>query len=222
MLLPLQVTDLLYQKQTQLEEMAAGRAVQQMTHERELTAAKSEAERTARSAPCRVLHSGLLSCCLMIWLACILQANEISEENSSVVHLVLPASLRSRSACGGCMSAYGPWMHRPDMHLLAHGGGSHVMLMHAWCAEARAGRTPSMPARCCQMGTCWCPWMRWGSPTTVSPAIDALDTPSRPARGAFTCQISELESESLACGSVHQQLCRMCRLPRCCEIQTCT
>ena len=43
-----QVTDLLYSKQTQLEEMAATRAVQQMAFERELATARSEAERSAR------------------------------------------------------------------------------------------------------------------------------------------------------------------------------
>ena len=42
------MTDLLYSKQAQIEEMAATRAVQQMAFERELAAARSEAERCAR------------------------------------------------------------------------------------------------------------------------------------------------------------------------------
>ena len=44
----MQVTDLLYSKQAQLEEMAATRSVQQMAFERELAAARSEIERSAR------------------------------------------------------------------------------------------------------------------------------------------------------------------------------
>lgn len=51
--LPAQVTDLLYAKQSQLEEMAATRAVQQMAFERQLAAAKSEAERSLRSVCAR-------------------------------------------------------------------------------------------------------------------------------------------------------------------------
>lgn len=45
-----QVTDLLYQKQSQVERVTAERAAQQMAWERELAAARDTAERTQRSA----------------------------------------------------------------------------------------------------------------------------------------------------------------------------
>ncbi|KAK9801870.1 hypothetical protein WJX73_004805 [Symbiochloris irregularis] len=57
-----EVTDLLYQKQAQLEEMAASKAVQQMTFERELSAARHEAERSLRgSRKQSAMHAALLS-----------------------------------------------------------------------------------------------------------------------------------------------------------------
>lgn len=66
----LQVTDLLYQKQTQLEQLAAEKAAQQLSLERELDAAREQAERVTRlvqrpvyapeSAALRPLHEALL------------------------------------------------------------------------------------------------------------------------------------------------------------------
>ncbi len=53
-----QVTDLLYQKQSQLERVMAERAAQQMTWERELATARDSAERTQRSVR---LESSMLS-----------------------------------------------------------------------------------------------------------------------------------------------------------------
>lgn len=50
-----QVTDLLYQKHTQLERMAAEKAAQQLTMEREVATAREYAERNHRSAH-PVLH----------------------------------------------------------------------------------------------------------------------------------------------------------------------
>lgn len=44
----LQVTELLYTKQTQLERMAAEKAAQQLAHEREVAHAKDDAERVKR------------------------------------------------------------------------------------------------------------------------------------------------------------------------------
>jgi len=43
-----QVTELLYTKQTQLERMAAEKAAQQLAHEREVAHAKDDAERVKR------------------------------------------------------------------------------------------------------------------------------------------------------------------------------
>ena len=48
-MLPMQVTDLLYQKHTQLERMAAEKAAQQLTMEREIDTAREYAERNHRS-----------------------------------------------------------------------------------------------------------------------------------------------------------------------------
>ncbi len=45
-----QVTDLLYQKHTQLERMAAEKAAQRLTMEREIATAREYAERNHRSA----------------------------------------------------------------------------------------------------------------------------------------------------------------------------
>ena len=45
----LQVTDLLFQKHTQLERMTAEKAAQQLTTEREIATAREYAERTHRS-----------------------------------------------------------------------------------------------------------------------------------------------------------------------------
>ncbi len=47
----MQVTELLYLKQTQLERMAAEKAAQQMALERELTVAREEAARVQRCSP---------------------------------------------------------------------------------------------------------------------------------------------------------------------------
>ena len=44
----IQVTELLYTKQTQLERLAAEKAAQQLTHERQLSQAKDDAERVKR------------------------------------------------------------------------------------------------------------------------------------------------------------------------------
>ena len=43
-----QVTELLYHKQTQLEQLASERHVQQMTYERSLSAARADADRQKR------------------------------------------------------------------------------------------------------------------------------------------------------------------------------
>lgn len=48
----IQVTELLYTKQTQLERLAAEKAAQQLTHERQLSQAKDDAERVKRWALC--------------------------------------------------------------------------------------------------------------------------------------------------------------------------
>ena len=50
MLSSLQVTELLYTKQTQLERMAGEKAAQQLAHERQIAQAKDDAERVKRSA----------------------------------------------------------------------------------------------------------------------------------------------------------------------------
>ena len=44
----MQVTELLYTKQTQLERMAAEKAAQQLAHEREVAHAKDDAERVKK------------------------------------------------------------------------------------------------------------------------------------------------------------------------------
>ena len=48
----MQVTELLYHKQTQLEQLASERHVQQMTYERSLSAVRAEADRQRRCAAC--------------------------------------------------------------------------------------------------------------------------------------------------------------------------
>ena len=52
----LQVTELLYTKQTQLERMAAEKAAQQLAHERQVAQAKDDAERVKR-CECQLLHT---------------------------------------------------------------------------------------------------------------------------------------------------------------------
>ncbi len=47
----MQVTELLFQKQTQLEWLAAEKAAQQLSQERELDAAREQAERVNRCHP---------------------------------------------------------------------------------------------------------------------------------------------------------------------------
>ena len=56
-----QVTDLLYQKHTQLERMAAEKAAQQLTMEREIATAREYAERNHRSVPLKLDLSPLVS-----------------------------------------------------------------------------------------------------------------------------------------------------------------
>ena len=46
----MQVTELLYTKETQLERMAAEKATQQLAHERQIAQAKDDAERVKRCA----------------------------------------------------------------------------------------------------------------------------------------------------------------------------
>ena len=61
---PLQVTDLLYQKQSQIEKMVAERSARQMAWERELASVREDAERVKRQvALSRLwsLYSGDLS-----------------------------------------------------------------------------------------------------------------------------------------------------------------
>lgn len=60
----LQVTELLYTKQTQLERMAAEKAAQQLAHERQIAQAKDDVERVKRCGSCFMqFHAG---CCLCI------------------------------------------------------------------------------------------------------------------------------------------------------------
>ena len=53
-----QVTELLYQKQTQLEHLAAEKAAQQLTLEREIEAARQQAERMSRC----YMHEARMHC----------------------------------------------------------------------------------------------------------------------------------------------------------------
>ena len=73
----MQVTELLYTKQTQLERMAAEKAAQQLAHEREIVLAKDDAERVKRQEPVRVLLHDLC----------------VHNSLSSLIMHVLPASL---------------------------------------------------------------------------------------------------------------------------------
>lgn len=56
-----QVTELLYTKQTQLERMAAEKAAQQLAHEREVAHAKDDAERVKRQD-----HAFIVTCNLSL------------------------------------------------------------------------------------------------------------------------------------------------------------
>ena len=61
--MPEQVTELLYHKQTQLEQLSSERHVQQMTYERSLSAARADADRQKRSAcPYMTLGSSFCMC----------------------------------------------------------------------------------------------------------------------------------------------------------------
>lgn len=160
-----QVTDLLYHKQAQLEEMAASKAVQQMTFERELVAARSEAERSLRCGH----HAS----------AAVTNLQFSSEASAGVclsspnphVCLTAQAQICKKSRCNAAMSRQ---FAKENSHCLSAG--------------APASRVQCRP-RCCRRGISSCPWRPWGTPTTAYCTTNALDAPSKLPQSVLASQL---------------------------------